>query len=97
MCTSRPKLPKGEALSLGRIHMNKPIPLSEASTRDASFDYLRAFIVLLVLLHHSVLAYAVVWPAQSRTFEILPAPIVDPNVGPGSTSLPPSMTRSSWR
>ena len=58
--------------------MNKPIHLSDTSARDASFDYLRAFIVLLVLLHHSVLAYAVVWPAQSRTFEIMPAPIVDP-------------------
>jgi peptidoglycan/LPS O-acetylase OafA/YrhL len=58
--------------------MKKPIPLSDASARDASFDYLRAFIVLLVLLHHSVLAYAVLWPAQSKTFEILPAPIVDP-------------------
>jgi len=67
MSTSTPKLPKGEA----------PIPLSDASARDASFDYLRAFIVLLVLLHHSLLAYAVVWPAQSRMFEILPAPIVD--------------------
>jgi peptidoglycan/LPS O-acetylase OafA/YrhL len=63
-----------------RILMDKPIPLSDASARDASFDYLRAFIVLLVLLHHSVLAYAVMWPAQPRTltFSILPAPIVDP-------------------
>jgi peptidoglycan/LPS O-acetylase OafA/YrhL len=52
--------------------------LPEAKARDASFDYLRAFVVLLVLLHHSVLAYAVMWPAQSRTFRILPAPIVDP-------------------
>jgi peptidoglycan/LPS O-acetylase OafA/YrhL len=78
MSTSAPKLPKSEAISKSRIDMNKPIPLSDASARDASFDYLRAFIVLLVLLHHSVLAYAVVWPAQSRTFEIVPAPIVDP-------------------
>ena len=60
------------------IHTEKPIPLSDASARDASLDYLRAFIVLLVLLHHSVLAYAVLWPAQPRTFTILPAPIVDP-------------------
>lgn len=58
--------------------MDKPIPRSDASARDASFDYLRAFVVLLVLLHHSVLAYAVLWPAQPRTFGILPAPIVDP-------------------
>jgi len=53
-------------------------PLPDASARDASLDYLRAFIVLLVLLHHSVLAYAVMWPAQPGTFTILPAPIVDP-------------------
>jgi peptidoglycan/LPS O-acetylase OafA/YrhL len=52
-------------------------PLPGASARDASFDYLRAFIVLLVLLHHSVLGYMVLWPAQPRTFSILPAPIVD--------------------
>jgi peptidoglycan/LPS O-acetylase OafA/YrhL len=58
--------------------MGKANPLPAASDRDASFDYLRAFIVLLVLLHHSVLAYAVLWPAQPRTFSILPAPIVDP-------------------
>jgi peptidoglycan/LPS O-acetylase OafA/YrhL len=57
--------------------MNKPIPLSDKNARDVSFDYLRAFVVLLVVLHHSVLAYVVVWPAQSSTFEILPAPIVD--------------------
>jgi hypothetical protein len=67
MSTPTPKLPKGDA----------PIPLSDADTHDVSFDYLRAFIVLLVLLHHSLLAYAVLWPAQSRMFEILPAPIVD--------------------
>jgi peptidoglycan/LPS O-acetylase OafA/YrhL len=53
-------------------------PLPAAGAREVSFDYLRAFIVLLVLLHHSVLAYAVLWPAQPRTFRILPAPIVDP-------------------
>jgi len=60
------------------IHTEKPIPLSDASARDASLDYLRAFIVLLVLLHHSVLAYAIMWPAPPRTFTILTAPIVDP-------------------
>jgi peptidoglycan/LPS O-acetylase OafA/YrhL len=76
--TSTPTLPKGEALSLGWTHTDKSIPLSDASARDASFDYLRAFIVLLVLLHHSVLAYAVIWPAQPRTFKIFFAPIVDP-------------------
>jgi Acyltransferase family len=53
------------------------VPASEAGRRAASLDYLRAFIVVLVLVHHSVLAYAVVWPAQSKTFEIWPAPIVD--------------------
>jgi peptidoglycan/LPS O-acetylase OafA/YrhL len=61
-----------------RILTGKANPLPAASARDASFDYLRAFIVLLVLLHHSVLAYAVLWPVQPRTFSILPAPIVDP-------------------
>ncbi len=60
------------------IDTGKPTPLPVAGSRDASFDYLRAFIVLLVLLHHSVLAYAVMWPAQPRSFSILPAPIVDP-------------------
>jgi peptidoglycan/LPS O-acetylase OafA/YrhL len=62
----------------GRTDEDKASPLSAASARDASFDYLRAFIVLLVLLHHSVLAYAVMWPAQPRTFTIFFAPIVDP-------------------
>jgi peptidoglycan/LPS O-acetylase OafA/YrhL len=60
------------------IHAGMANPLPDASARDASFDYLRAFIVLLVLLHHSVLAYAVMWPAQPSIFKILPAPIVDP-------------------
>ncbi len=60
-----------------RPHAGKAIPLPAASARDPSFDYLRAFIVLLVLLHHSVLAYAVMSPAQPRTFTILFAPIVD--------------------
>ena len=76
MSTSTPRLFEGEALSLAWNHTDKSIPLSDA--RDASFDYLRTFIVLLVLLHHSVLAYAVMWPAQPRKFTILPAPIVDP-------------------
>jgi len=71
------KLHRGEAISPGSTLTVKPIRLSEASARDASFDYLRAFIVLLVLLHHSVLAYATLWPAQPKTFQILPAPIVD--------------------
>jgi len=71
-------LPKDEAHFLAWIHTDKAIRLSAASARDASFDYLRTFVVLLVLLHHSVLAYAVMWPAQPGTFTILPAPIVDP-------------------
>jgi fucose 4-O-acetylase-like acetyltransferase len=77
MSTSTPKLPKSQALFLGWNHTNKAIPIFDASTRDASFDYLRAFIVLLVLLHHSVLAYAAMWPPQPRTFKIFFAPIVD--------------------
>ncbi|WP_158814127.1 acyltransferase [Methylocapsa sp. S129] len=59
------------------IHAGMADPLPDASVRDARFDYLRGFIVLLVLLHHSVLAYAVMWPAQPMTFKILAAPIVD--------------------
>jgi len=55
-----------------------PYGQSGAVYRNASIDYLRTFIILLVLLHHSVLAYAVTWPAQPRTFKILAAPIVDP-------------------
>jgi peptidoglycan/LPS O-acetylase OafA/YrhL len=66
--------PRGEV----RIDAAKAVPASAAGDRDASFDYLRAFIVLLVLLHHSVLAYARMWPEQSATFKILPAPIIDP-------------------
>jgi peptidoglycan/LPS O-acetylase OafA/YrhL len=60
------------------IHTAMADPLADASARDARFDYLRAFIVLLVLLHHSVIAYAVMFPAQPSTFKILPSPIVDP-------------------
>jgi len=53
-------------------------PVSLAGARDASLDYLRAFVVLLVLLHHSIMAYMVMWPAQPGIFSITPAPIVDP-------------------
>src|SRR5215471_15440771 len=74
MSTSTPKSATSEAL----LGLGNAIPLAEASARDASFDYLRSFVVLLVLLHHSVLAYAVMWPAQPKTFTILPAPIIDP-------------------
>jgi peptidoglycan/LPS O-acetylase OafA/YrhL len=49
-----------------------------AHIRTVSFDYLRAFIVLLVVIHHSALAYMVMWPQPPRTFKILPAPIVNP-------------------
>lgn len=59
------------------IQTGKANTLPAAGARDASFDHLRAFIVLLVLLHHSVLAYAIMWPAQPGAFRILPAPIVD--------------------
>src|SRR5258708_20874564 len=58
--------------------MGKANPLPAASAREARFDYLRAFIVLLVLLHNSVLSSAVMWPAPPRRVTILPAPIVDP-------------------
>jgi peptidoglycan/LPS O-acetylase OafA/YrhL len=55
-----------------------PVARSGAGGRDASLDYLRAVLVLLVLVHHSVLAYAIMWPAQPATFKIMPAPIIDP-------------------
>jgi peptidoglycan/LPS O-acetylase OafA/YrhL len=64
-------------------HTSMADPLPDPGARDASLDYLRAFIVLLVLLHHSVLAYAVMWPTQPATFNILPAPIIDPKRWPG--------------
>ena len=67
-------LHEGAAIRAGRAEARVA-----ASTRDASLDYLRAFIVVLVLVHHSVLAYAIMWPAQPRTFHILPAPIIDPH------------------
>jgi peptidoglycan/LPS O-acetylase OafA/YrhL len=69
------------------IHTGTANPIADAGARDASFDYLRAFIVLLVLLHHSVLAYAVMWPAQPRAFDIFPAPIVDPQRWTGFDAL----------
>jgi peptidoglycan/LPS O-acetylase OafA/YrhL len=69
--------PRATALA-ARIQPGGANPDPAASARDPGFDYLRAFIVLLVLLHHSVLAYAVMWPAQPKAFGILPAPIVDP-------------------
>jgi peptidoglycan/LPS O-acetylase OafA/YrhL len=40
-------------------------------------DYLRAFIVLLVLLQHSGMAYVVAWDRQPATFKIMAAPILD--------------------
>jgi Acyltransferase family len=61
-----------------RIQADKIDARPAVGARDAGFDYLRASVVLLVLLHHSVLAYAVMWPAQPKIFRILPAPIVDP-------------------
>jgi peptidoglycan/LPS O-acetylase OafA/YrhL len=60
------------------IHTALANPLADTSARDARFDYLRAFIVRLVVLHHSVIAYATIFPAQPSTFKILSAPIVDP-------------------
>ncbi|MBV9563718.1 MAG: acyltransferase [Bradyrhizobium sp.] len=76
---TRPKLAQFFPRVKAPIHAGVANPSADTSARDASFDYLRAFIVLLVLLHHSVLAYAVMWPTQPGTFNILPAPIVDPS------------------
>jgi peptidoglycan/LPS O-acetylase OafA/YrhL len=75
---TRPALASFFPRAKAQILTGKANPVPAASPRDARLDYLRAFIVLLVLLHHSVLAYAVLWPAQPTTFRILPAPIVDP-------------------
>jgi Acyltransferase family len=44
------------ALSAGRVQVQA------ATSRDAAFDYLRAFITVLVVAHHSVLAYARISP-----------------------------------
>jgi hypothetical protein len=74
---TRPQLASFFPLAKASILESETNPPLPAGARDASFDYLRAFIVLLVLLHHSVLAYADFWPAQPKTFTILAAPIVD--------------------
>jgi uncharacterized membrane protein len=44
---------------------------SKATTRIVVFDYLRTFVIILVLVHHAVLAYvtfAQLNPATSITF-----------------------------
>src|SRR5262249_52738114 len=74
---TRPQLASFFPLAKASIPVGEANPPLPAGARDASLDYLRAFIVLLVLLHHSVLAYADFWPAQPKTFTILSAPIVD--------------------
>ena len=75
---TRPQLASFFPLAKASIPVDEVDPLPLAGTRDASLDYLRAFIVLLVLLHHSMLAYVDFWRAQPRTFAITSAPIVDP-------------------
>jgi surface polysaccharide O-acyltransferase-like enzyme len=49
-----------------------------ARTRTASLDYLRAFIVLNVVCVHAWMAYMVMWPGQPQTFQIMSAPIINP-------------------
>lgn len=75
---TRPQLASFFPLAKASIPVDEVDPLPPTGTRDASLDYLRAFIVLLVLLHHSMLAYVDFWRAQPRTFAITSAPIVDP-------------------
>jgi peptidoglycan/LPS O-acetylase OafA/YrhL len=75
---TRPQLASFFPFAKASIPVDEVDPLPPADTRDASLDYLRAFIVLLVLLHHSMLAYVDFWRAQPRTFAITSAPIVDP-------------------
>ena len=74
---TRPQLASFFPLAKASNSVGAANPPLLVGARDASLDYLRAFIVLLVLLHHSVLAYADFWPAQPKTFTILSAPIVD--------------------
>ena len=47
------------------------------SGRAASIDYLRAFITLLVLYHHSTLAYTTFAQQNHTNFLMSTAPIVD--------------------
>jgi peptidoglycan/LPS O-acetylase OafA/YrhL len=75
---TRPQLASFFPLAKASIPVGEANPPLPAGARDASLDYLRAFIVLLVLLHHSMLAYVDFWRAQPRTFAITSAPIVDP-------------------
>jgi peptidoglycan/LPS O-acetylase OafA/YrhL len=75
---TRPQLASFFPLAKASIPVGEVNPPLPAGARDASLDYLRAFIVLLVLLHHSMLAYVDFWRAQPRTFAITSAPIVDP-------------------
>jgi fucose 4-O-acetylase-like acetyltransferase len=44
------------AIPVGRV------PVQAATSRDTAFDYLRAFITVLVVAHHSVIAYARISP-----------------------------------
>jgi peptidoglycan/LPS O-acetylase OafA/YrhL len=75
---TRPQLASFFPLAKASNPVDEANPPPPAGARDASLDYLRAFIVLLVLLHHSMLAYVDFWRAQPRTFAITSAPIVDP-------------------
>jgi peptidoglycan/LPS O-acetylase OafA/YrhL len=60
---------------MGRAHAEA------AASRDASLDTLRAFVTVLVVAHHSVLAYALISPAAAPRSPVHPwlagVPIVD--------------------
>src|SRR5271170_117930 len=52
-----------------------------ATSRDAALDYLRAFVTVLVVAHHSVIAYALISPNAAPRSPVHPwlagIPIVD--------------------
>jgi hypothetical protein len=49
----------GQVAPSARVHRASALPVPEAGVRGASFDDLRGFVVLLVMLHQSVLVYMV--------------------------------------
>ena len=57
----------------------EPAPASEVSQRDIFIDYLRAFVILLVVLLHSALAYTSFSTFDYENWVKSSAPIVDTN------------------
>ncbi|HZP74737.1 MAG TPA: acyltransferase [Pseudolabrys sp.] len=71
------ELANGSVFSPGWNSIVRSTPLADTRARDASFDYLRTSIILLDVLYHSVLAYAVPWQSQPGTSGMFGAAIVD--------------------